>query len=1071
MNLAVSRSQHRLGLTPEQANAAYAESHVAVTAGAGTGKTHMLSARYLHLLTQHQFSPLEIVAVTFTRKAATELRSRIRKTIMRELPDRLDIVVELEAAPITTIDALALRICEEHPEAAGVPADFQLLDELEGELHQQEYVVQSLAALPERFYQQIPYSLLESVVSTCLVDPKAAQQSLQCDSANWAEWVDREVQLAKSQLLNSGIWQLAKQQLTTTIGQAGDKLEFVRQEAISAIEAIEKDEEVRNHLATITSLKINVGSKKNWSDGGLEATKESIKALRSLVEKTLKDGLITLSLGEIDDQLAAILPILQEAFAWVWSHVQSAKNHDRQLSFSDVELGALKALEDASVREYYQKRWRVFLIDEFQDTNPNQGKLLEALTGNAIITIVGDIKQSIYGFRRADVTVFQDWQKRILQHHGESVDLGRSFRSHQELVTQINQIFEPILGELHQDLSADRKSLPELSAPIRIACVTLGEADKADKTKKQYIEAQHIAQEIRQILDAKTPVYDKSSNQFRPIQTRDIAILSRTWEPLEVYSAALEDVGIPTVQVGGGNLLDSREVKDEIALLRFLVEPNDDLALIASLRSPFFGVSDRLLFQLAASKDKKSWWRHLQQVNPPELARAIGILQQLLGDITREVPSVILQRANLLTGYSAIIANLPGVQRRLADWRGLIDLLHQQETMESDSATIVRRLKSWYAADVKVPRPVLAAGEAVSLMTIHASKGLEWSVVVVPDLSRKTANSTTSVCFEPSLGLALKLLNSQGELEKPALFKLIEQAKQQREFEESKRLLYVALTRAREQLLLTATDEKGGNLELLRGWMEEVLEPIPYDDNRAYPITPKMPELPVVSTTSLLQSSGPGLRELAVTALTDYARCPQQFYYRYVEAHPGYYEGTGKFAAEIGTLTHSALEHNIQTVDALVPFADDLSIEQVSEAFNLAQQFRTSTRFAALRETTTSYERTVTLELFHLILRGQIDLVGQDWVADFKTDQEMNPRAHRFQLWAYAKATGKSAAHIAYLRTNELYTFTADDLQAIEQEARTVIQGIQAGEFSPHPTVKTCSMCPYAEICDAAKSK
>ncbi len=428
---------------------------------------------------------------------------------------------------------------------------------------------------------------------------------MQCDRGEWANWVESAVEAATSKLLRSPIWQFAKQQLADYVGQSGDKLEVVRQEAMAAIVGIEAGEPICSHLKTIEFLKINVGSKKSWPEDGLEAVKEAIKPLRLLVTEALKQDLITLSLGEIDDRLAAILPILQEVFTWVWSHIQSAKMHDRVLNFADVELGAIKALEDETVRQYYQKRWRAFLIDEFQDTNPNQGKLLEALTENAIVTIVGDAKQSIYGFRRADVAVFQAWCDRIVAHEGEQVSLGKSFRSHRPLVEQVNHIFQPILGTLHQDLTAHREVAPQPQAHVRLACVRLSDEEKADKQKKQYIEAQYLACEIRQMLDAPMLVYDKLTQQLRPIQPSDIAILSRTWEPLETYSAALEKLEIPTVQVGGGNLLDTREVKDAIALLRFLVEPSDDLALIAALRSPFFGVSDRILFQLAESKGKR----------------------------------------------------------------------------------------------------------------------------------------------------------------------------------------------------------------------------------------------------------------------------------------------------------------------------------------------------------------------------------------------------------------------------------------------------------------------------------
>jgi ATP-dependent helicase/nuclease subunit A len=327
-------------------------------------------------------------------------------------------------------------------------------------------------------------------------------------------------------------------------------------------------------------------------------------------------------------------------------------------------------------------------------------------------------------------------------------------------------------------------------------------------------------------------------------------------------------------------------------------------------------------------------------------------------------------------------------------------------------------------------------------MTIHASKGLEWSVVVVPDLSRKAAIQVATACFDPALGMALKLPNEQAELEKPALFRLIEQAQKQRDHEESKRLLYVALTRARDQLLLTSAEEHGGNLE--------------------------MPALPNIPITQLFHNSGPGITELPVTALTEYARCPKQFHYHYVEGHLGYREGMGNFAAQVGTLTHLALEQNVQTLDALIPMAQDLLVEKVAEALELAQQFRRSPTFEALREVGAEYERSVTLALPQLTLRGQIDLVGRDWVADFKTDQEMNPQAHRFQLWAYAQAAGKPVAHIAYLRTDTLHTFTAADLQAIGQEARTIVQGIQEGHFEATPSENSCGSCSYGQICQSS---
>ena len=151
----------------------------------------------------------------------------------------------------------------------------------------------------------------------------------------------------------------------------------------------------------------------------------------------------------------------------------------------------------------------------------------------------------------------------------------------------------------------------------------------------------------------------------------DIAILSRVWAPLEVYGDALAAAGIPSVHAGGGNLLETREAKDGIVLLRFLADPNDDLALVAVLRSPFFAVDDRLLHDLAQERGRDvTWWKLVQEADDPQLDAAKEVLGELLAKRRLEPPTTLLQLADHLTGYTAVIANLPGAERREADWRG-----------------------------------------------------------------------------------------------------------------------------------------------------------------------------------------------------------------------------------------------------------------------------------------------------------------------------------------------------------------------------------------------------------------
>lgn len=1065
-----------MSLTPQQQRAAYANGSVAVIAGAGTGKTYMLAERYLYHLQTSEFSPLEIVAVTFTDKASAELRSRIRLLVSQKLPERSDLLAELEAAQISTIHALAMRICREHPQAADVPPDFTVLDELEGILWVNQWLDEALDTLPVELYAKIPYSLMSQTLQVLLQDPIAAEKALAQGVEKWQQLAEELQEKALSELLQHPTWQQARMTLQTYAGQAGDRLEVeTRQPALQAMDAVDSEENITESLTVIAGLKINIGSKKNWTDGGLEIVKETIKGLRNLVEKALKDGLVTLEFSAVDEQLKAMLPELQKAFNSVQKYINQEKRRSRVLDFADLEVGALRALQDEQVQFYYGQRWRAFLVDEFQDTNPVQSEILQRLTQNTLLTIVGDAKQSIYGFRRADVEVFRSWCDRIVNSGGNEQVLTTSFRTHKLLIDNINSIFTPLLGDLHQDLDAHRADCPNSYPPVQVYTV---EADSdINKPQRLRVEAYHLAELLKQMLDDQTPVYDKKTQTLRPIQSGDIAILSRTWKPLADYGEALESVGVPVALAGGGNLLATREAKDGWALLRFLADPSDDLALVAVLRSPFFAVSDRVLFTFIQSQEendkteqgeqsKTNWWQKLKSSDIPELQRPVQVLGQLLRDRNLEPPTRLLQIANHLTGYTAVITNLPGAARREADWRGFVELVQQLEHGSSDVFAAVRRLKRLAAAEIEIPRLPVSANDAVALMTIHAAKGLEWSVVVIPDLARSQPHTSETVYFDPAYGVALKLENEQGETQKPVLYTCLEHLRKQREDAETLRVLYVALTRARDQLILTATDESGGSLSRLVTGLAAAgisINTIPFNPELAEPPVPPEPPLPQKPHSLLINSVGSGLFELPVTALSEYAQCPQKFAYRFIQGHPGIGSGIGT-ARRVGTLAHLALERGIRDLETLAGFDVSLPKESVSEALQLAQRFDEVADFTPFKQG--QWELSVNLNVGRLTFNGIVDLLGDDWVLDFKTDQEIDPQHHRFQLWAYTEATGRTNAHIAYLRHDYLHTFSTEELQTTGQEARILVQNILDGHFLANPSHNNCSFCVYQEICD-----
>jgi ATP-dependent helicase/nuclease subunit A len=729
------------------------------------------------------------------------------------------------------------------------------------------------------------------------------------------------------------------------------------------------------------------------------------------------------------------------------------------LDFNDLERYALKVLDHPEAVEHYQHRWKAFLVDEFQDTNQVQAEILDRLTRIAKLTIVGDEKQSIYGFRGADPNVFSRVRDEIVEiRGGQHVPLTKTYRAHHGLVEAMNLIFAPVLDVLHQPLEAARVD-SQLSEPFLHSAV-VGESRGTPKSRLQILEARYIADQIKSLHDEQNVAY------------KDIAILARRWAPLEVYLGVLSANGIPAVNVGGGSLLETREAKDIYALFSFLSEPSDAIPLAAVLRSPFFAVSDLTLLNAAPELNNRSWWRAIQ--DRPEFAHAVDILNTLLDARQLSSSEQILSLALSLTGYESVIANLPYGTRRVADLRGMRELFQRLERKgRGDTFGTTRYLRELIETETDIPRPQLAPGEAVSLMTIHRAKGLEWPVVFVPDLACERYVDNAKVLIDSEVGIAFQMDGEAFEKQQPAIHKLIRARKREREAAEARRLLYVAITRAKDKVILTATRkgstrEKDLDIDILRPGLDAAGiedEIIPYVEALAVAPAPIEPAaLPVPDEINI----GPvrtSLRELPATSLTVYAKCPKRFEYQFVNGHPGIGEGYAS-AMAIGSLTHIALENDITDPAALLRFSPESTAEQAREAIELANAFRENPAFASVRSGVLSTEEPFRYDAGPIGINGVADLVGMDFVLDYKTDAEVDRDEHRFQLWAYAEAFKKEKAYVAYLRHNKLIEYTCDELARSREDAHLMLDKIAGGVFEATPSEKACSACAYRSICD-----
>lgn len=1051
-------------LTPDQRRAATAPGSVAVTAGAGTGKTKMLAARYLFHVREQGMSPLEAVAVTFTKKAAAELRSRIRAALLAEGVDET-VVAEVDAAQISTVHSLAQRICTEFYHVADLPPDFTILDDAESPMWLAGEYNAALADIDQAIIDDLGFEFLKKSLWQLLNDPHGARSAFAAGTGHWEEMVRSFVEEEKAALIASEEWQDALSVCNRFQGTADDKLEERRRNILAAMADFSNGGDITHLAEAFKGFSRKHGVQGKWLNGGIDEVRNAVGDVKdkALTKESIK--IFSLEFGDNDRELIRRVVLLEQAYRQVSERIRAVKRREKVLDFNDLEINAVKILSDPAGEavRHYSQRWKAILVDEFQDTNPVQAELLELLGAGAVQTIVGDEKQAIYGFRGADVNVFQRYRENIsAQDDNGDVRLSQTFRTHAPLVRTMNGIFDDLLGELHQELYSEINEPEGFGGEyVYVGIVPNGtDKDKRNKPERNRIEAFDIAAKIHEIVSGDAMIYDRAAGTMRPVEFRDIAILSRTWKTLENISDVLNNAGIPNVNVGGGNLLETMEARDIISLLGFLAEPADDIHLAAVLRSPFFAVSDEELFDIAVTMSKEeTWWQALERA-AGRAANAREILKELLETKSLSACET-LALADRLTGYSAVAANLPDGERRLADRNAMMALLRSlDEQGRGDIFAAVRHLRLLEEAEVEVPRPPLDVGQAVTLMTIHGSKGLEWPIVFIPDLSRKLGGHTNALLVDRDAGVSFKLETDDMDPLEPAVHTVLKHRSDDRETAENRRLLYVGLTRARDKAFLTSAEEKGGLLNLVMpGVLNAGIDPVNIDPDvsdsvsadKSLPLTERVLRQEQTARVPL------GLRSIPATGLSVYKRCPVEFKRRFVDRNPGI-RGGSAIRGAVGTLTHKALELDIRDIEAFRCHDEGRPEEQLAEALRFADVFRTHPNFASLDLTGARREVPFRIDIAGMTINGTADLVCEDMVLDFKTGIAENPEHHYLQMWVYSVAFQKPRTYLAFLRTAELHEVSPAALEAAAAEAEALLQAISAGNYEPPPG-HSCQFC------------
>lgn len=838
--------------TEDQERAVCTNADLCVVAGAGSGKTRVLVERYLRLITESKAGALppamragvdDILVITFTDRATREMKSRIAAALeARGLTAERR---QIENAYISTIHGFGSRLLQENPFEAGIDPLFRVMDE-----------GQARRLMRQAFDQVIARAFTEN-------DPEIMELVTQIQSDTALEG-DRLSALARNTeeiigaLRGAGV-RLSEVEEHVLRGQdatAGRALEPVRaaihpvlseigacyrflkrfrheltgalQAAFQAIEDrkahLRRDACVRDTLRALPGI-LQAVSRVRPRRGAAPGEERFVPYFHRIREACQRVQALLEGAPDGEHETAAHTHAMWRLVLEVWQTYTGEKRRLCQLDSDDLQAEPVYLLEAHSeVRDRYRRRFRHLLVDEFQDTNPLQMRLIELLhaPGSNWLFVVGDAQQSIYGFRHARVTLFQEMERQFREgHRGAHVALQVNFRSRPELLRVVEILFRQAWRDAPTPFLPMQCGAAFAGKPVPSVEILLTQ----DLQRRDYVslEAAALAGRIRQMVEREELFLTHRSDPRcgQPVRYRDIAVLLRALTDIQEYERAFTQQGVPYFVVGGGRgYYARREIRDVVNLLTVIDTPLNDLALVAALRSPLAGVSMDTLMRLTYFAEQGGQRQPLYLALPallasdllPEDERAhlewfLRVVEELRAEEDCLPVGMLLERLIARFQYDVRLLIRPNGRRRLANVRKLVQMAHNDPVI--GVSEFIRRVRDLEKlADREGDAPIEEeASDVVRLITIHSAKGLEFPVVFLADLSRGLSYPRRDpfVCDPYRMAIGARLHGRED-----LAYRAMDRERRAAEEEEHTRVLYVGMTRAREHLVLS------GNLSVNR---------------------------------------------------------------------------------------------------------------------------------------------------------------------------------------------------------------------------------------------------------------
>jgi ATP-dependent helicase/nuclease subunit A len=1081
----------------DQRAAVEARGEVFVSAGAGTGKTTVLVERFVGAVCDEGLDVGSVLVITYTRKAAGELRSRIRAALAAR--GRPDLARELDGAWISTIHGFCARLLRAHPFAVGIDPGFHELDDEHGAVLRGEAFDRALEAFCAAGGEE-RLTLLAVYGSTRL----------------------RKMLTGVYETLRS-----AGRPLTLELGEPSDLGERLAALHDAARCLLDDAGATENQIASAQAA-LDLPS--------LPETLIDLAALRArgVRAASFEEARKGVEHAALEQAATRDRDLLQELLDRFEAAYRAAKERESALDFEDLQLLARDLLAvDERVREAEQLRFRAIMVDEFQDTNALQCELVDLLAGGPAkeVFFVGDEFQSIYAFRHADVGVFRERRARAAQR----LTLTENYRSRPEVLAAVNHVFGEEFGDGYQPLAASGEFPdPVFGHPVELL-VTDKESYSGSGEHWRRAEARHVARRVRELVDAGAA------------SPGEIVLLFAAGTDAEWYEEELRAQGLPTFRATGRRYFGQQQVVDLLMYLRLVRNRYDDEALAAVLASPFVGVSNDALVLIRRHAGRRPLFTGIERSLPDPLSaedeRLVRAFKQRYERLVAASARVSLERLAelVVSGHDydlAVLARWDG-PRRYANLRKLMRLARTYEEVRGRDLEgflgFLRDQEQLGAAQLEAVSEE-EGSDAVRLLTIHAAKGLEFKVVVVADAGRDLAGSPAAdeIVALADGRLGFKVVHpSSGE--RKAVFGYDEVAGAGREAARAERLrlYYVAMTRAIDRLLVSGA--LGESRDTPIGWVlskldceAELAGPadlfelerggasflVRRDRFSAAPAVADVPAGDTVAQLSLFDElpSAPPVhgwllpelvpvpppplhqaRQLSYSALALFGRCSYRFYAERVAGlreRPRAAAGQGLAATEIGDAVHRLLElvdlrdprsPDVSVVRSWYPRVSDEELDRIAAFVGSYCDSSLARRVAGLPGTLP--ERPFTFLHDGVLVHGRLDVLQRDGgralVVDYKTNvlgerspDEVIESDYRLQRLVYAIACFRAGADevevvYTFLEQPEAVasaTFTRAELAGLEAELSAAIARIDAGEFVPTPSEFTCAGCPALDV-------